>query len=566
MAVPIVNYFAFLTLMLAFFMAMLDTTIVNVSLPAITAYFNTDVKTISWVANGYNLAFAVLLLTASRLADQFGRRKVFAIGLFCFTVTSFLSGISPDADWLIFFRVLQGLSAAAMVPVTMPLVIELFPVKKSGAVVGAWAAIAGLAAASGPALGGIITDKLMWQWIFFINIPIGIVAMIFTFLLVKESLDTKASHKIDWLGMITITTAIFPMTYGLIQANDWGWTSPRIISLFFLSAISIALFAIIESKNREPMLPLWLMKNPFFSFSSATLFMLGMGLMNGVFFLAFFLTQVMGLTELKAGIIITVFPLTSTIFSAIAGLLSDKMGSRFFAVMGMTIVSISVYLCSGLNPHSSLMDIIWRLMLSGCGIGMAMAPVVGAMVKAVPFDKIGIASGVGNMTRTIGTVLGVAIIVTLFTHRVDKELISARTEAIKMVTANTVFKDQVKSIINDRLNKVSFASAQKLPTVSETLRLIDEKKTRSMEGVPTFLQPSIADLFEKQKKEIVSLYPKINMLFKEHVAKAFSYTFMANSFILILGIVLAFFCEPFGKQKQKPEDGAKSAISSIMAG
>lgn len=215
---------AFIVIVLGFLMALLDTTIVNITLPKMREYFETDLERISWVINGYNLAFAVLLLTAARLADQFGRKKVFIIGVVLFLVSSYLSGISGTVNMLIFFRVIQGLAAAMVVPVTIPLAVELFP-KNRGAVMGVWGAMAGLAAAGGPSLGGFLSTSFNWQWIFFINIPVGIVVVAAAIFLIQESYDASAGRKIDWAGIASLSVGMFTLTLGLIQGNDEGWGS-----------------------------------------------------------------------------------------------------------------------------------------------------------------------------------------------------------------------------------------------------------------------------------------------------------------------------------------------------
>ncbi len=547
MAIPKRNFAAFATVMLAFMMAILDSSIVNITLPRITEYFKSDIKTVSWVINAFNLAFAVPLITASRLADQFGRKKVFMLGLAFFTVTSFLAGISPSENWLIFFRVLQGLAAAMLVPVTLPIVLPLFPEEKSGTVVGVWAAVAGLAAASGPALGGIIADKLTWQWIFYINIPVGCIALVLTAILVKESVDSTATHYIDWSGMWSLTAGTFALVYALIKANDLGWGSPVILTLFFLAAVSFVLFAVAEKRSKEPMLPLSLLRSVPFSASNITVFMLGLGMMNGIFTLAFFLTLVMGMSQLKAGIVITALPLASTVFSGIAGLLSDKLGSRWFAVAGMAIMSISIYLYCGLTASATNTDIIWRLVVAGAGIGMALAPLVGATVRAVPSDKVGLASGVGNMTRTIGTVFGVAIIVTIFTHYVEKQFEWAKRENILMVKNNTVLRDQVKQPILERLERVRFSQSEKLATMEETLAQVEAKEREVLDSVPPFMQKKMTAVFKDQKAEIRKLYPSLQRRFKDRICDAFAATFKINSLILLLGVVFALFCEPWKK-------------------
>jgi EmrB/QacA subfamily drug resistance transporter len=545
-----IQFFAFATLMSAFFMAMLDSSIVNITLPMMTQYFQTSVKTVSWVSNGYNLAFAVLLITASRLADQFGRKKMFMMGLFFFTVMSYMCGISRSVNMLIFFRVLQGLACAFMVPVTLPLGLHIFPKKQGGAIIGVWASIAGLAIASGPALGGIISEKLAWQWIFFINVPIGIVTLILTGILLKESKDITATHWIDWSGMFSITGAAFSLTYALIEANEKGWGSVEILSLFVLSGICLLLFVIVEKKAKEPMLPLWLIRILPFSFGCITLLIIGMAMMNGVFFLSFYLTEVLGMASMRAGLMITALPLTSILFSAVSGPISDKIGSRWFAIPGMLLLVISVYLLSFLTPSITDLRVIELLMLMGAALGLTLTPITGACLRAIPFSKIGIGSGVGNMTRTIGSVLGVSIIVVLFTNAVDISLEKGKESSKKIVMESTVLKKNAKDIIVKRLDEIQFASESRLPSQEVIIALVNQKKEKALNDSPDFMQEAVEKIFEKQKKEAIRLYGKVQKTIKESISDAFSGTFKINSLLIIIGIVFAYLSEP-GVDKKK---------------
>lgn len=315
---------SFVAIILGFFMALLDTTVVNITLPKMTEYFNTDMAHISWVVNAYNLATAVILITASRLGDQFGRKKLFIAGVFLFTISSLLCGISNSLEVLILFRALQGLAAAFVVTIAAPLSIEIFPPEKRRTIMALWGAFAGLAAASGPSIGGIVSQFFNWRYIFFINVPIGCICILLTMKFIKESYDPTASKSIDFGGIITISIAMFCLTFALMKANEKGWTSSFSISFFAASAIALILFVIIELKVKEPMVPLSLFKSVPFTNGSITLFLLGLGMMSGTYLLSFFLIQVKGLNQLSAGLIISTMSLTSMLFSILATILTKK--------------------------------------------------------------------------------------------------------------------------------------------------------------------------------------------------------------------------------------------------
>ncbi len=545
----ITRYIAFFSIIIGFFMVMLDSTIVNITLPVMIRFFNTDLETISWVVNGYNLAFAVLLLTGSRLADQFGRKRVFLIGILFFTITSFIAALSPTVDILIFLRVLQGLSGALLVPVSMPLIIDLFPPSKSGMIIGIWGGVAGIAAASGPALGGIIGEYANWQWIFLINVPIGIVALSVIPLLVKESFDPTASKKIDWFGMIFLSIAMFTVTLGLIQANDKGWGSIYIISLFLISFCCFIVFLLIEKKFSEPMLPMVLFKNIYFLTTNISLVMLGAALMCGVFFTSYFLIQVKEFSQLKAGLIVTAYPAATIFFSALSGAFSDKTGSRFFAFPGSILICISLFFMSKLSPQSSVTDIIIRLAFCGSAIGLTFPPIVSASVRATPPDKIGMASAVGNVSRTLGAILGVALLVTTVTHFAQKRVITAQLEASKMIMSSPVFLKEVKDTLAVNLINAKFSKNSKLPTEQEIVRHFEERREIALKKTPDMMKGAVSKIYEKQIAETARVYGIVKASFLHQFSSAFSDTYKLSALLLIIGVFAAFFSEPFRKKR-----------------
>jgi EmrB/QacA subfamily drug resistance transporter len=542
---------AFISVITGFFMVMLDSTIVNITLPVMVQYFHTDMEMISWVMNGYNLAFAVLLLTGSRLADQFGRKKIFLIGVASFTITSILCALSTSVEMLIFFRALQGLSGSLLVPVSLPLVVNLFPDSKGGTVIGIWAGVAGIAAASGPALGGIISQFLSWQWVFFINGPIGIAAVIMVSLLIKESFDPTASKKIDWLGVIFLTISMFTVTLALIQSNDKGWSSPYILTLFVTSLIFGTAFIITEFKVKSPMLPMSLFNNINFCISVLSIAMLGAALMCGVFLTSFFLTTVLGYSQLKAGLVITVYPAVSVLFSAISGISSDRLGCRWFAVTGALLVCISLYLMGDLNVHSTMNDIFIRLIITGAAFGLAMPPLVTASMKASPKNKIGMASAVGNVTRTLGAILGVALLIMSVTHFSEQKIPVAQSDAVKIISSSTVFTSEVKDTLVQNLTRSKLTSNTKLPSEKDIVGQFEKRRDIAVKKAPSMMKPAVMKIYEKQIKEVSRVYSLIKELFLNQISSSFSITFRIASMVLVLLVVASIFIEPFGANRKR---------------
>lgn len=415
---------AFIAIVIGFFMTMLDTTIVNIALPKIAESFNTNVQDITWVSNGFNIALAVVILTASRLGDQFGRKKLFLFGLFVFTLTSFFEGFSTSLEMLIVLRVIQGLAAGIMVPLTIPLSVEIFSVEKFGAIVGIWGAVGGCASACGPGLGGVLTNAFNWQAVFFVNVPFGIISLILSAIFLKESFDETATRTIDFGGIITISISMLTLILGLVQGPDKGWGSMYILSLFLIAIVSIVLFAIIEVKVKEPMLPIQLLQSKYFNGASITMIFMTAGMMAGSFLISFYLTRIMKLSALDAGLTIIAMPIAMVVLSLVAGPISNKVGARPFAILGIILVSSSVYLFGTLGAESTRFDVIWRLVICGAGIGMSMSPLMASAVRNAPRDKVGIASGVANVSRTLGMVLGVAVLATLLSHNMHNTVLN----------------------------------------------------------------------------------------------------------------------------------------------
>ena len=530
---------SFVAIILGFFMALLDTTVVNITLPKMTEYFNTTMDHISWVVNGYNLATAVILVTASRLGDQFGRKKLFIAGVFLFTISSLLCGISNSLEALILFRTLQGLAAAFVVTIAMPLSTEIFPPEKRRTIMALWGAFAGLAAASGPSIGGIVSQFFNWRYIFFINVPIGCICILLTMKFIKESYDPTASKSIDLGGIITISIAMFCLTFALMKATEKDWTSGFILSFFAISAVALILFIIIELKVKEPMLPLSLFKSLPFTNGSITLFLLGLGMMSGTYLLSFFLIQVKGLNQLSAGLIISTMSLTSMLFSILATLLTKKIGSRLTSALGILLLSVSCYLNSSLTQNSSNLDIILRLIVAGSGTGLSMATLIGSIMANVPVDKIGIASGINNMTRTLGTVLGVALFLTIFTSNMTTQMSDAKDSAVQIIRNDTVLDNETKVQMISSIK----AGSNKNVNLSEILNTIDKKETAVLASSPAIDENKIKDSFEAQKKEAKKIVPNIQDTFLTYTVKAFSFTFKISAVILLPGILFAFFSD-----------------------
>lgn len=532
---------SFTAIILGFFMALLDTTIVNVALPEMARHFGGSVGQISWVVNGYNLAFAVFIMTAARLADQFGRKKIFLAGVLLFTLASLFAGLAPNAGTLIAMRVVQGLAGAIIVPVTVPMAMNLFPKEMHGTIIGIWGAISGLAAASGPAFGGVLTEKLNWQWIFYVNVPLGIICMLLTLVFIKESYDPSSGRRIDYAGTLAITAAMFSLTYGLIQANEYGWDSLQIMLLLGGGGLLLALFFIAEWKGKEPMLPLSMLKIRAFNGAAITMFIVGAGLMVIFFLTSFFLTRMMDMSELRAGLLLSVVALGSMLSSAVVGPLSNRFGSRVFAVAGLAMMGAAAYWLGSLEARSTVMDVVARLALAGFGMGMTIVPVMASSVRNVPEEKVGISSGVVNMTKALGSALGVALIVTMLQSNMTQELEEARMLAADTLRANTVLDDALKEQLSEKLAAPAPAANMTSPKLSAETALagIEEQGARAAAELPPEQREVFAKHLDGQMQEVKRLLGQVEDDYRAAATRAFSRTFVISCWLLLLGIPFA---------------------------
>ncbi|WP_237691062.1 MFS transporter [Paenibacillus caui] len=534
---------AFTAVVFGFFMALLDATIVNVALPEITRHFGGNVGQTSWIMNGYNLAFAVFILTAARIADQFGRKKVFMIGIFLFTLTSLLAGFASSIEFLIALRICQGLAGAIIVPVTIPITTEMFPKEMHGTMIGAWGAFSGLAAASGPALGGILTEKFDWQWIFFVNVPLGILSLLMTIPLIKESYDRTSGKKLDYVGTLSITGAMFCFTYALIKANDLGWDSRTIVLLLVGGGLLLLMFFLAEWRGKHPMMPLSLLKIKPFSGAALAMLVIGAGIMNLSFLASFYLTRILGMTELKAGLVMSVIALFSMVSSVISGPLSNKYGARWFGAVGVALFIIANYWLSGLGIDSTTMEVIPRLALAGLGMGLAIAPIMASTIRNVPEEKVGISSGIINMTKALGSVLGVAIIVTVLQTQITDKMDEARQNAVTTIQTNSVLSSSVKEQLIQMTAQINPDSSSLSGSTDDVLKPLSEAMAKETEQaiakLPEDQRAAQQAVMEQQTAEIGRLMPGIVGGYREAASRAFKDTFIFSCWLLIVGIPLA---------------------------
>src|SRR5438094_2977957 len=411
------------------FMIMLDNTVVNVALPSIRKDLGISISELEWVVNAYALTFGVLLLTGGKLADMIGRRKIFIAGLVIFTGASLWCGLAGGASSLIAARTVQGVGAALMNPATLSIITATFPPRLRGTAIGIWAGVSALALAIGPLVGGILTQDIHWSWIFFINIPVGVAGVIAARLFIDETKDTSREQRLDLPGLLSSGIGLFALTFGLIETNDHAWGSTRVLSLFALALVSLAIFVLLEMRQRIPMLDVSLFRNPTFSGANAVMFLVGLAMFGIFFYNSLFLQRVLGYGAIKTGA--TFLPMTMLIIfvAPAAGRISDRVGARWLMGGGMLLLTASLLLFATLDASSSWWNILPGLLVGGFGMAVVMAPTTATAMSAVPVDKAGVGSAVINSMRQVGGSLGIAVMGALVATTVSVSPFSARYAA-----------------------------------------------------------------------------------------------------------------------------------------
>ena len=397
------------SLSFALFMIMLDNTVVNVALPAIKSDLGISQSELEWTVAAYALTFASLLLTGGKLGDLLGRRLIFVIGLVVFTASSLFCGLSSSAPELISARAVQGVGAALMMPATLSIISATFAVRERGMAIGIWAGVSAMALAIGPLLGGIITEHISWNWIFYVNVPIGLLGVVAALVVVPESRDTSHEQRLDLPGLLSSGIGLLAIVYALIEAHNFGWTSARILGLFAISAVALATFVLLELHQRLPMLDLSLFKSGTFAGANLVAILVTLAMFGIFVFFPIYMQTFRGWSPIQAGAALLPWTVMIVIFAPIAGKLSDRVGSRWLMAAGMTVVSICCVLLSTVTLHSTFWHMLPAFILGGLGMSFVMTPMSAAAMGAAPVDKAGVASGVLNTFRQVGVALGIAI-------------------------------------------------------------------------------------------------------------------------------------------------------------
>jgi EmrB/QacA subfamily drug resistance transporter len=391
------------------FMIMLDNTIVNVALPSIGRGLDFGVAELEWVVNAYTLSFAVLMLTGGRLADLYGRRLVFEIGLATFTVSSLACGLAASSETLIAARAFQGAGAALMMPATLSIISAAFPPDERGTAIGIWAGVSGSALAIGPLLGGLLTEHVGWNWIFFVNVPIGTVAFVASFFLIAESRGGRGDRHLDLPGLLTSAGGLLALTYALIEANKYGWGSTRILALLAAAALLLTAFVLIERSTPRPMLDLRLFANRTFAGANIAALLVSLAMFGIFFFVSLYMQDILGYSPVHAGVVFLPMTFLVVVSAPISGKVTDLIGPRWPITVGMALLAVALLLFSRLGVHAGFADMLPGMLIGGLGMGVAMGPMTVAALSTVSVQQSGVASGVLTTARQVGGTLGIAV-------------------------------------------------------------------------------------------------------------------------------------------------------------
>jgi EmrB/QacA subfamily drug resistance transporter len=422
---------------LAVFMTAVDNTVVNVALPSIRRDLGLGQSALEWIVNGYILAFATLLLTGGRLGDLFGRKRALLLGLVVFTSASFLGGFADSELLLVAARVAQGVGAALMTPATLAIISAAFSAEERGRAIGTWAAVGAFGFGVGPVIGGLLAEHVGWSWIFWINVPVGIVALLVGRRAIVESRDETATRGIDLPGVASSGAGLLALTYALIEANRYGWSSPTILALFTAATIAFAAFIRNELRREEPMLDLSLFRERSFAGGNLVLVLAGFGLFGVFFFLSLYLQGILGLSAVQGGLAFTPLAVVLILASPLSAKLAERLGAARVVAAGMLIFGLGLYLISRAEVGSHYLDVLPGLLIAALGSALT-TPLTTAVLGSVPVDKAGVASGALNTSRELAGSLGIAVMGAILAARQSSSLSQGASTATAFVNGYTL--------------------------------------------------------------------------------------------------------------------------------
>ena len=399
----------------ALFMVSLDNLVVTTALPVIRTDLGASLEQLEWTVNAYTLTFAVFLLTGAALGDRFGRRRLFALGLTVFTLGSVAAALAPSVEALNVARAVQGLGGAIVMPLTLTLLSAAVPPEKRGLAFGAWGGVGGLAIAFGPLVGGAVVEGIAWQWIFWLNVPIGLVLVPLALRRLEES--RGPAGRLDLPGVALASAGLFGIVWGLVRGNAQGWASAEIVGSLAVGAVLVAAFVAWELRASAPMLPMRFFRSRAFALANGASFLMFFGMFGSIFLLAQFFQTVQGYSPLGAGLRILPWTIAPMFIAPVAGALSDRISPRLIIGTGLTLQAAALaWIGLVSTPTVPYSELVVPFVLAGVGMALFFAPVANVVLSAVRASEEGQASGANNAIRELGGVFGVAVLAAVFAH------------------------------------------------------------------------------------------------------------------------------------------------------
>ena len=408
-------------LIIGMFMSILDTSIVNVAIPTLQNEFGVTTDDVEWVVTAYTLVLGVVVPASAWLGDRFGLNRLYNLALLGFAAGSALCGLAWDLNSLVVFRIIQAIPGGILPVVSLPMLYRIVPREKLGAAMGLYGLGIVVAPAIGPTLGGYLVEYVDWRLIFYINVPVGILGAVAA-ALVLPKFPGVPGRRFDVMGFVTIAGGLFALLLALSEGESWGWHSYRVLGLITVSVLSLALFVVIELEVADPLLDVRVFRYWAFTNSLLLISVLMVGLFGVLFYIPLFLQQVQGLGALDAGITLLPQALVMAVLMPIAGRVYDRIGSRWPATIGVTIVAVATYLMHNLTIDTSREQIIWWLMLRAVGLGIAMMPIMTGGISAIPTAQVNAASAFNNVAQRTSAALGLAVLTAIFTTQSAQQM------------------------------------------------------------------------------------------------------------------------------------------------
>jgi EmrB/QacA subfamily drug resistance transporter len=399
----------------ALFMVVLDNLVVSTALPVIRVDLGASIEELEWTVNAYTLTFAVFLLTGAALGDRFGRRRMFGVGIGVFTLASAAAALAPSMDALIAARAVQGLGGALVLPLTLTILSDAFPAERRGVALGIWGAIGGVAIASGPLVGGAVIEGISWQWIFWLNVPVGLLLAPLALARLRQSFGPDKA--LDLPGLALASGGLLGVVWGLVNGNSDGWSSPSIVGALAAGAALLVAFVVWELRAKRPMLPMRFFRNRAFSAANAASLAMSFGMFGSIFLLTQFFQTAQGYSPLEAGLRVLPWTAMPMVVAPIAGALSDRIGSRPILAVGLALQAVGLAWIAAVSTATiGYGSLVGPFIVSGVGMGMFFAPMANVILGSVKPSEEGKASGANNAVREVGGVFGVAVLASVFSR------------------------------------------------------------------------------------------------------------------------------------------------------